>query len=102
MFQQVQAAGAQGDEQNADQIADPAAVARCLDEDLDPEYDRDDAEDQRRISVAGFHAARGAAATITRHGAFLRTKSTVPQKIRPRRRSRSRRGEPMTMISLLR
>jgi hypothetical protein len=36
MFQQVQAAGAQGDEQNADQIADAAAVARCLDQTREP------------------------------------------------------------------
>src|SRR5204863_5895907 len=100
--QEVQAAYSERDEKHAEEVPDRAA-AHChgLDEQRDPQPDRENAEGEDRALVEAGHAAlsRGVA-TITRHGAWRRTKSTASPKIwrRPRWR-RTRRGPAITMIS---
>src|SRR3954468_14897403 len=101
-MEQVQPPRSERCEEGADRVAEAAAVPEGLHHDRDAQRDRDEPEDGGSAAVCVSHAALGAAATITRQGAFLSTKSTVPPKIRPRRRWTSRRGAPITMISLLR
>ncbi len=95
--EQIEPADAQGDEEDPQQIAEsrPAVCRRDRDErDADP--DEDEGEADEAVPV-GPHAARGPAATMTRLGACLRTKSTVS--LNTARRPETR-GVPMTMISL--
>ena len=70
--EEVEPPGAEPDEQHADHIADAAAVDRGLDDQCDPDSDRDHAEDGYEVPV-WTHATFRAAATITRQGAFLST-----------------------------
>src|SRR5919204_4748418 len=95
----VQPPCARSDEEDAEQIADSAAGDRRLDDerDADPDEDEGQGDDRRPVRP---HAARRSAATITRQGACLRTKSTVSLKTACR--GRSRRGVPITMISVCR
>src|ERR671931_2387590 len=94
----MQARGPESDEERADHEADDSAAAeRRHDEQREAEPDEDDREDSDAEPVEP-HAALGAAATMTRQGACLSTKSTVPPKIVPRP-PRPFRGAPMTMIS---
>src|SRR4029079_7290099 len=100
--EQVEPTGAEGEEEQSEQVADPASMDCGLDEQRNSEADRDDAEERDGRLVELLHAARRAAATSTRQGAFLRTYATVPPKIFPSHRGASRRGEPSTIISLWR
>src|SRR5256714_2189232 len=97
--EQVEAAEPEADEEDADDVTEGGAPSRGRDgEHGDPDRDEDDAEggDARAVEV---HAAFRPAATMTRQGACLSTKSTVSLKTPPRR---STRGAPMTMISVWR
>src|SRR5581483_220273 len=95
--QEVDAAGADSDEEDSDECADPV---RRPGHDGDAEGDGDHPEDEDPPPVNAHHAAALPAVTITRHVACLSTKSTVSPKIRFRpAASRTRRGLPMTMIS---
>src|SRR5262249_53124024 len=98
--QDPEAARAGAHEQQAEQIAEPAADDASLDHQRDPDPDEDDRERKRRCPVRLHAAWRPAATTMTRQGAFFRTKSTVSLKIVLR--GRPRRGAPMTMISVSR
>src|SRR5581483_1419450 len=101
--QQVEARAAEREQKQPERVTDAAAPrARGLDEDGDPEPDRHEPEDEHGAPVeAGGHAAAASrAATITRQGACLSTKSTVSPKMgRRRAASLRRRGPPMTTIS---
>src|SRR5256884_8527809 len=93
------------DEEHAEEIARGAASdSNRLGEERDPQRDRDEPEREDRAAVQAGHAARSrGVATITRHGAWRRTKSTASPKIWRRPRcNRTRRGPAMTMISELR
>src|SRR5581483_1346782 len=95
--QEVYATDADRDEEHADQGADEVRGSHDYG---DAERDRHEPEDEDPPAVDAHHAAALPAATITRHGACLRTKSTVSPKIRLRPDARrTRRGPPMTMIS---
>src|SRR2546421_12511095 len=81
--QEVEPAGAEGDEERPEHEAErPAPAERRHDEQGEAEPDEDDREDGDAEPVDP-HAALGAAATMTRQGACLSTKSTVPPKIVP-------------------
>src|SRR5690242_6752876 len=93
----VETAGAGGDEHGAEQDSKRAAAADEREDDhRDAEPDQGQREQDADPAVHDVnHAALRPAATMTRHGAFLRTKSTVCPKIwrwRPR-------GAPRTTIS---
>src|SRR2546430_10476206 len=76
--EQVDAGGAERDEERADREPDrPAALVGRADENREAEDDRRDAEDEHRPAVEAAHATALAATTITRTGACLTTKSTV-------------------------
>src|SRR5439155_17363497 len=92
---------AEGDEERAEHEADDSPAAqRRHHEQGEAEPDEDDSEDGDAEPVDP-HAALGAAATMTRQGACLSTKSTVPPKIVPRP-PRPFLGAPITMISAFR
>src|SRR6266511_558167 len=97
--EQIEPAEAECHEQRPEHVAEIPAPNRGHRHECDP--DPDEHECERRNTVAiGVHAAFLPAATITRQGACLSTKSTVsPKSARP---GRSARGAPMTMISELR
>src|SRR6266550_2220693 len=99
--EQVDAGGAEGDEERADYEPErPAALVRRADEDREAEHDRREGEDEHRSAVHLRHATALAATTMTRTGACLSTKSTVSPKIaRLPVASLTRRGPPITMIS---
>src|SRR5690349_10471258 len=98
--EQVEPAEAEGDEEDAHEVAeDRAAVDGRDDDEREPDPDEDGAEDGDGAAIGVHAAAFRPAATITRQGACLRTKSTVSLNTPPRR---SERGAPMTMISLVR
>src|SRR6185436_16753651 len=94
---------AERDEEPAEHVPDDAAaVRRRHDEERETDPDEDRAEDEDRVPVpVHVHAAAPAreAVTMTRHGAFRITRSTVEPKTLRRRPTRSLRGEPRTMIS---
>src|SRR5204862_7584192 len=94
--QQVQARRSGSDEQQAEEVADCAADDRGLHDQRDADPDEDDRERGGRDAVRS-HAALRPAATMTRHGACFRTKSTVS--LNTSRRATSPRGAPITMIS---
>src|SRR5438876_1535494 len=99
--QEVEPADAEGDEERPEHEAErPAAAERRHHEQREAEPDEDDREDGDAEPVDP-HAALGAAATMTRQGACLSTKSTVPPKIVPWP-PRPFLGAPMTMISACR
>src|SRR5439155_542675 len=70
--EEVEPPAAEADEQDADQDPDAAARDRRPDDQGDTEADGDRPEDRDQVPVR-THAARLAAATRTRQGAFLRT-----------------------------
>src|SRR5437899_149799 len=89
--QELQPSYARRDEERAEQEPDhAAAVGGRHDEEGDPDPDERDREDGDASAVEPHAAACGAAATMTRHGACLSTKSTVSPKIARRRRRYSR------------
>src|SRR5579864_7018659 len=101
LSQQIETRRPERDEEPADGVADrPPAFVGGFDEDDEAEHDRERPEDEHDAAVEGGHAAAPPAATMTRTGACLSTKSTVSPKIaRFPAASRMRRGPPMTMIS---
>src|SRR3954447_10914820 len=92
------------DEQHPQDVAHGASARRGrLGEERGPEHDRDEPEHEHRALVEAHAARSRGGATMTRHGAWRRTKSTASPKIwRRPRSSRTRRGPAMTMISELR
>src|SRR5207302_7693940 len=97
-------ADAEPDEEHAEEVAHRASSRRGrLDDECNPEPDRQEAEEEHRPLVELVQAARSrGVATMTRQGAWRRTKSTASPKIWRRPRcSRTRRGPAMTMISEL-
>src|SRR5437588_11641373 len=96
--QEVDPSGAERDEERADDEADgPAAGVRGPDEECEPKPDRNEREGEDGVPIDAAHCAALPAATMTRTGACLSTKSTVSPKIARRPvESRIRRGPPMT------
>src|SRR5262249_32931083 len=100
--QEIQPRAPERDEEHTEEIAGRAsAQGGGLDEERDPEHDCQEREDVDRTLVQADQAARSrGVATMTRHGALRRTKSTESPKICRRPRcSCMRLGPAMTMIS---
>ena len=93
--QHVQPPRAGCDEEEPDHVSQRSADDDGLDQQRDADPDEHDCE-RNRCRAVGPHAALLPAATMTRQGACLRTKSTVSLKIVCR--GRPRRGAPITMI----
>src|SRR5229473_2237298 len=100
---EIEAAGPERDEERADhEPAHAAAVQGGRDENAEAEHDDGERERERDPAIERrVHVVSSLlAATMTRQGACLSTKSTVSPKIgRLPRARRTRRGPPMTMIS---
>src|SRR3989442_11678263 len=96
--EQVEASEPERDEQDAEQVADAAALSCGRDDQRHAESDEDAGEHGDEIAIE-LQAACAPAPTITRHVALRSTKSTVLPKIALRPLRCGRRGAPMTMIS---
>src|SRR6266540_4709322 len=97
--EQIEPAEAERDEERPEQVAEIPTPNRGHRHECDPDADEHDRKCRDAVPIR-VHAAFRPAATITRHGACLSTKSTVS--LKSARPGRSERGAPMTMISEMR
>ena len=68
--QEVQPSAAEREEEDAEEIARRTAPRRgCLDQERDPEHDREEPEHEHRALVEAHAARSRGVATMTRHGA---------------------------------